>query len=101
MLEVKASTDDIRFLFGLLEALLESVNGGDGFIWDDGLLWEYIRSCACLVVDAGLNQEAMPNIFFQELVRRALGQRVGESFLEGVYINNGWFLHQDKIFSSK
>ena len=53
-----------------------------------------------MVVDTGLNEEAVPDIFFEEHVGGTLGQRIGVGFLEGTYINNGWFLYWYKVLCS-
>ena len=65
---IKSCTDDVRFMLGLLETELEGVYGGGRLIWFDGPRWEYIFACACLVVDTGLNQEAVIGILFVEHV---------------------------------
>ena len=43
----------------------------------------------------------MTYVLFKEHWRGALGPCIGEGLLEGAYINDSWFLHHDKVFSSK
>ena len=43
----------------------------------------------------------MPYVLLKEHGGHALGQCISEGLLERAYINDGWFLNQDKVFSSK
>ena len=69
---VETGTDDKRLMLDLTELQLEGVGCCTKCCWSCWPCRDGTHACACLVVDTGLNEEAMSHVLLKEKGERAL-----------------------------